>query len=100
MSVPQERGNDGSSTGALLKPGRHKDTIGFPLTQEDIDEFKALMRDECGVDLSNQEAWNRATELLGLFRMLMGPIPEDSEVGQMPDVVQTSSDLPSLTESG
>ena len=82
MSVSQESEYAGNSTGAFLKLGKSKNNLGFPLTQEDIDEFKVLMRDECGVDLPNQEAWNRATELLGLFRTLMGPIPEDPEISK------------------
>lgn len=47
------------------------------LTQADVCEFQLIMRDECGIVLDDAEAWQRATELTALFRMLLGPIPED-----------------------
>jgi len=51
-------------------------------------EFQQLMREECGVELSVEAAWTRATQLTALYRMLMGPIPEDPGI-------QTSCRLPS-----
>lgn len=47
------------------------------LTQADVDRFKDIMRRECGAELTNEEAWSRAIELLAMFRMLLGPLPED-----------------------
>lgn len=48
------------------------------LTEADVEEFRRLMREECGVELSLVDAWARATRLVGMFRALLGPIPEDS----------------------
>lgn len=47
------------------------------LTEADVEEFRRLMREECGVELSLVEAWTRATRLVAMFRALLGPIPED-----------------------
>ncbi len=71
-----------------------KPEVGFLFTQEDIEEFKALMREECDVELTNREAWDRATDLVGLFRMLAGPIPEDPERNGPDSGVRTLSNLP------
>jgi hypothetical protein len=49
------------------------------LTADEIREFQALVRAETGVVMDDAEAWSRATELVALFRMLAGPIPEDPE---------------------
>lgn len=48
------------------------------LTQADVEEFRRLMREECGVELTLAEGWERATKMVALFRVLIGPIPEDS----------------------
>lgn len=47
------------------------------LTEEDVQAFRRLMLEECGVDLSLAEAWPRALKLVAMFRALIGPIPED-----------------------
>jgi hypothetical protein len=47
------------------------------LTHEKAGEFQQLMREECGVELTLEEASTRASQLIALYRMLMGPIPED-----------------------
>ncbi len=47
------------------------------LTRADVDEFRALIHRECDESLSHEEAWQRAAEVLALFRMLLGPLPED-----------------------
>jgi len=49
------------------------------LTREKAIAFQRLMRKECGVELSVEEAWKRASRLVALYRMLMRPIPEDPE---------------------
>jgi len=61
------------------------------LTPEDVREFQAAVLEETGVQLSTQEAWNRAIELIALVRMLVQPYPEDDPRKG----VQTSSGLPS-----
>ena len=50
------------------------------LTHEKARAFQQLMREECGVELSIEDAWKRAARLVALYRMLMGPIPEDPGV--------------------
>jgi len=50
-----------------------------PLSPEEVAEFRETVREETGADLSEQEAWNRAIELVALFRMLLGPLSEDPE---------------------
>jgi hypothetical protein len=59
-----------------------------PVTPVLVEEFRALLSQACGLDLEFSQAWDRASNLIALYRMLMGPIPEDSGV-------QTSGDLPS-----
>ena len=49
----------------------------FGLSQADVEEFRELIHRECGEELSPEDAWNRASEVLALFRMLLGPLPED-----------------------
>lgn len=50
-----------------------------PLSPEEVSAFREIVRKETGVDMSETEAWNRAIELIALFRMLTGPMPEDPE---------------------
>ena len=47
------------------------------LTEEDVQAFRRLMQEECGVEISLAEAWTRATKLVAMLRALLGPIPED-----------------------
>lgn len=42
----------------------------FGLAQKEIDRFKDIMRYECGVELTNEEAWSRAIELIALAKLL------------------------------
>lgn len=58
------------------------------LTPADIREFQRLVREHCGVTLTDQEAWNRATALVALYRMMLKPIPEDPEVDRSSDIDQ------------
>lgn len=53
------------------------------LTPEDIDEFQALMRNECGMDLSREEATAMAWRLISLLRIVLEK-PEDGQAGFMP----------------
>jgi hypothetical protein len=47
------------------------------LSREDVDEFRAIVREVSGEEMSEQAAWNRATAVSALARMLVEPIPED-----------------------
>lgn len=58
------------------------------LSRAKVEEFRALLEKDCGVRIDMAEAWKRATKLIALYRMLMGPIPEDSGV-------RTPANLPS-----
>ena len=49
----------------------------FGLTQPEVEHFRDIMRRECGVELTETEAWGRAIQLIALFRMLLGPLSED-----------------------
>lgn len=41
------------------------------LSPDDVEEFRRLIFDEFGEQLSYEEAWQRAHEVMQLFRMLM-----------------------------
>ena len=58
----------------------------FGLSQADVAEFRELVHKECGEELSPEEAWKRASEVLALFRMLLGPLPEDQTDASYPQV--------------
>ncbi|MCC6348400.1 MAG: hypothetical protein IT347_02280 [Candidatus Eisenbacteria bacterium] len=58
-------------------PQRHGN-FAFGLTPEAVGRFRDIMRRECGLELTPEEAWARAIELLALFRMMLGPLPEDA----------------------
>lgn len=49
---------------------------GFGLTEAEVRRLQDILRRD-GLDLTMEQAWARAIELLSLFRMLLGPIPED-----------------------
>jgi hypothetical protein len=72
---------------ASLPPNNER--FAFGLTPADVEEFRDILRFECGETLSLEEAWSRAIEMLALCRMLLGPLPDD------PSAVQTSSGLAS-----
>ncbi len=38
-------------------------------------DFKGLIKETTGRDLTDQEAWERATELIARYRMFLGPHP-------------------------
>lgn len=60
-------------------------------------EFQELVRRECGIELTDQEAWDRATVLIDLYRMFLGPIPEDPEAGRL---AGSSNVIPLLRSPG
>ena len=49
------------------------------LTEEEIQEFKDMVKKETGVELSNQEAGQRASQLIYLVRMMVQPSSKDGE---------------------
>lgn len=49
------------------------------LFPEDVEEFRRIVKEETGHELSTQEAWNRAIELIAMVRMMVKPYPEDDE---------------------
>jgi hypothetical protein len=50
----------------------------FGLTPTEVEEFRVILRTECGEELSLADAWTRAIEVLAVCRMLLGPIPDDA----------------------
>lgn len=62
-------------------PSDPEASFAFGLTLSDVEEFREILRTECGEELPLAESWSRATEILGLFRMMLGPIPEDRSAG-------------------
>jgi hypothetical protein len=51
-----------------------------PLDADDIEEFRRIVKEECGVELDRAAAWNRANEIMALYLALLRPIPEDKAV--------------------
>jgi len=47
--------------------------IYMPLTTKDIEKFRALYLSQCGVNLSDDEAYTKASRLLRLFRAICSP---------------------------
>jgi hypothetical protein len=47
---------------------------------ESVAEFRQLLTEDCNLDLPEDEAWRLLHKLVALYRMLMGPIPEDPAV--------------------
>lgn len=80
--------NTGMAGAARGLPPRDAGNLPFVLTPSDIREFQRLIQEHCGVSLTETEAWNRATELVALYRMLIGPIPEDPAVSGSPTRAQ------------
>ena len=53
----------------------------FGLTESEVRRLQDILRRE-GEELTLAQAWARAIELLSLFRMLLGPLPEDARTRQ------------------
>jgi hypothetical protein len=62
-----------------LLPPSPPSAVAQSLSPQDIEEFRALL-DQTGVHLDTSAAWKRATQLVSLVRMLLGPLPEDPRV--------------------
>lgn len=41
------------------------------LTETEVERFRQLLRDACGLEVPLPEAWSRASELLSLVEMLL-----------------------------
>jgi len=50
---------------------------GFGLTEAEVRRFQDILRREGEAEVTLDQAWARAIELLSLFRMLLGPLPKD-----------------------
>jgi hypothetical protein len=50
---------------------------GFGLTEPEVRRLQDILRREGEAEVTLDQAWTRAIELLSLFRMLLGPLPED-----------------------
>jgi len=47
----------------------------YGLTQEAVDELREILWREHSVSLTNEDAWQRATELIAFARMLLDAMP-------------------------
>jgi hypothetical protein len=50
---------------------------GLGLTEAEVRRLQDILRREGESEVTLDQAWARAIELLSLFRMLLGPLPED-----------------------
>jgi len=50
---------------------------GFGLTEAAVRRLQDILRREGEPDVTLDQAWTRAIELICLFRMLLGKLPED-----------------------
>ena len=73
----------------IASSAKHTDTS-FGLSRAAVEEFRSLVQEHCGLRLSPEDAWRQATKLVSLYRMFMGPLPEDL-------TVRTSATLPAPT---
>ena len=51
------------------------------LTPADVEEFQAILREECGEALDLPEAWARATQVLSLFHYFLRHLAESGQSG-------------------
>jgi hypothetical protein len=49
----------------------------IPITPADVAEFRRLVAEELNVTLDEHEAWDRLADLLAVYRVILGPLPED-----------------------
>jgi len=54
----------------------------FGLTTLEVERLRGILSRESGTEVAMAEAWGRAIELLALFRMLLGPLPEDPDAAR------------------
>jgi len=55
------------------------------LSKKAIEEFKQIMKEEQGVELSDEEAREAAEKLLNLFRVIYRPLPKGRPKPQLDD---------------
>lgn len=81
------------SSSSLVSPKDASAHEGAParqlLTPADIREFQRLVLESRGMRIDEVEAWNRATVLVALYRMMLRPLLEDpdfasSNIGALP----------------
>jgi len=53
-------------------------TFAFGLTPPEVERLRLILQRETGRNITSEEAWARAIELIALFRMLLGRLPEDA----------------------
>lgn len=46
------------------------------IPKEDLERFKAIYKEECGEEISDEEAYRIASKLLNLFRIIYKPFLE------------------------
>lgn len=51
------------------------------LTQADVEEFQAILREECGEALDLPAAWARATQTLSLFHYFLRRLADSDQPG-------------------
>ncbi len=74
--LPQARHAFGMATS--LTENRSHDRFAFGLTDASVEELRAILREECGEELSLEQAWVRAIRLVALFRSLAGMAPKQA----------------------
>ena len=59
------------------------------LTPQDVEEFRTILREECGEELSLPDTWARATQVLSLFHFFLSYLaakqPQDTTLELRPD---------------
>jgi hypothetical protein len=59
------------------------------LTPADVEEFRTILREECGEELSLPDAWARATQVLSLCHYVLKYVaakqPQDTKLELRPD---------------
>jgi hypothetical protein len=49
------------------------------LSKEAIEEFKEIYRKECGEEISDQEAYEKGSRSIELFKIIYKPIPQENK---------------------
>ncbi len=78
-----------SSMPAPYSSTTHDPEFALGLTPADVDEFRTIIREECGEELSVPDAWARATQVLSLFhyflRYVAAKQPQDAKLELRPN---------------
>jgi len=77
VSAPHTPYADSSITGHVEGMAQRLDhhRFAFGLTDASVEELRSILREECGEELSFEQAWARAIQLVALFRALVGIAP-------------------------